>query len=1270
MGESMDKGIYKHMKEEYSNLIAWYPFDDVDDPGKDASGHGQHAKLCGDNVPYISKVCGSMGAVFQGGEGKGSSYLELPQDLLSKADDMTGLSISAWIKPSGKAAGWERVFDFGHSDKGPYLFLTRSLRGICYADSDLPADAGKQAPSGEWTHVVMSITPTQNGTASSAGPRLYVNGELAADGIISQTSSGNYKKFRSFMDMLSEGRLDHNYIGRSQFEVDPYYEGAISDLRIYNKSLSQEEVIDLLCQRLSDQKILDIAIDKFLKKPADMITDHISLQPSLMQDKVSVRWDIKPQGIIDDCGNLKSIDKPVRLDVTAVLSRGDERISRSFRSVAVPRGTAPYEFVVHTDEKVLDISRTLFGLFFEDINHSADGGIYAELVQNRSFENFAFNSYNASSTENGLSGGRTYKPLEYWFGDTDKVEVLDKGGVSSFLGYSNDNNPHYIRALEDAAIINRGYCSENHEHAMAFEDKGIYQFSIYAKSENSAAIEVVLQDDKGRDVSTAAIIDIPAGGTWDKYTRKIQISYKGIADDDFASTPHTFMGQLVLRISKGCCVDMVSLVPENVWGAAAEPDSVSAHDNFNGNPNYRLRRDIMKSLADMHPSFIRFPGGCISEGSYTWDNVYDWKDSIGDIAIRKENVNVWGYNMTMGLGYMEYFQMAEDLGAEPLPVMACGVLCQARSDYVNPAGGKLRDKYIANFTDLIDFAISTDFENNKWADIRKKMGHEQPFGLHYLGVGNENWGDEFFANFEIFYHKIKEHLDEYYPGYPMTIVSTAGAQADDDAYKIGWQFLCGRHKGVSSYMFTDGEKSFEEKIDWYKYKGDYLDTIVDEHYYRSNEYLLENVDRYNYYQRAYKLDENGHKVIDEAKSPKVFVGEYASVDKNTLKGAIAEAATMVGYERNSDVVRMASTAPLFNQISNDGTYRWTPDCIWFDKTRVYRTPTYFVQKLFMTNLGTELLKLDEKKLSGNNMSELKPHGGFCISASNGRVKFLNINVTSNIDGTVYYHKEYPEGLVLDGSTDTKYLVFTDAETGLNTEDLSDYSIDVRAVKLDDMAVIEVGCGLVAAPGDFDPTRMSLMKYCVGDAGNGTGLKVYKDGIEGYTLGDYSSSVYAGNLRACHMEIVGAGCEVVVRVNYGGDDGRTITASYEIAGSKGVGTVLGDIVYKLESYNKDIFASATKDAENIYLKLVNPADTVRDVHIAFDHGGSGKCEDGSICKYHKAQVIVLEADKGQEDVPNVNVPETILPRTYDLSINGDCLDISLKPWSLNIIRLKK
>ena len=328
----MDKGIYKHMKEEeYSNLIAWYPFDDADDPGKDASGHGQHAKLCGDNVPYISKVCGFMGAVFQGGEGKGSSYLELPQDLLSKADDMTGLSISAWIKPGGKAAGWERVFDFGHSDKGPYLFLTRSLRGICYADSDLPADAGKQAPSGEWTHVVMSITPTQNGTASSAGPRLYVNGELAADGIISQTSSGNYKKFRSFMDMLSEGRLDHNYIGRSQFEVDPYYEGAISDLRIYNKSLSQEEVIDLLCQRLSDQKILDIAIDKFLKKPADMITDHISLQPSLMQDKVSVRWDIKPQGIIDDCGNLKSIDKPVRLDVTAILSRGDERISRSFR---------------------------------------------------------------------------------------------------------------------------------------------------------------------------------------------------------------------------------------------------------------------------------------------------------------------------------------------------------------------------------------------------------------------------------------------------------------------------------------------------------------------------------------------------------------------------------------------------------------------------------------------------------------------------------------------------------------------------------------------------------------------------------------------------------------------------------------------------------------------------------------------------------------------------------------------------------------------------
>ena len=1279
------------MRKLDNNLIAWYPFDDNNNPGKDISGKENNAIACGNRKPFIKKEDEIFGAVFSGGEGGDSSYFELPQSVLEYADDMTGLSISAWIRPGGKALGWERIFDFGHDQNGPYLFLTRSLRGICYADSDLPADAGMAAPLGKWTHVVLAIAPSMKGTASSAGPKLYVNGDLAADGIISQTSSGNYKKFRSFMDMLSEGKLDHNYIGKSMFDVDPYYEGMITDFRIYNKTLSLEEVTDIFCEKMTDEQILDIARDKFLQKPQDIITDHVNLASSLMKGRVTVSWDIKPAGIIDSKGFLCNIQKPVSLIFTATLKKGNKSVLKSFKSEAVPGNTIPYEFVLHKDEKVLDISKTLFGLFFEDINHSADGGIYAEMVQNRSFENFTFSNYNTQSTENGLPGERKYKPLEYWYGDTDKVEVLSENGVSSYLGYEEERNPHYLKALENITIVNHGFCGEKGECAMAFYCGALYDFSIYAKSKIDAKLVVVAQNSEGIAISEPVTIIIPAESNWSKYTNTIQIQN--------IDKPVT-MGQLSIEISKGCCIDMVSLMPRDVWGAKEEKGSKSANRNFNANPNYRMRRDIMKCLVDMHPSFIRFPGGCISEGSYTWENVYDWKDSVLDVALRKENVNVWGYNMTLGLGYMEYFQMAEDLGAEPLPVMACGVLCQARSDYANPAGGYLREKYISNFIDLIDFAISTDFDNNKWAAIRKDMGHENPFGLHYLGVGNENWGDEFFANFEIFYHRIKEHLDKFYPEYPLTIVSTAGAQADDDAYKIGWQFLCGKHKGVSSYRFTNGKESFEEEINWYKYKEDYLDTIVDEHYYRSNDYLLENVDRYNYYQRAYRNDIEKGIVLDEDKSPKVFVGEYASTDKNTLKGAIAEAATMIGYERNSDVVRMASTAPLFNQISTDGTYRWTPDCIWFDKTNVYRTPSYFVQQLFMTNLGKELIRLDEKKIEDGEMTLLKPHGGFCLSASNGRVKFLNIKVTSNIDGTEIFYKNFEEGIIIDASKATGYLFFDDDfdefnknkadvnEFNKNKADvfefdknkadvnefgkaadpikaciatrnpafkkLSDYTVTVKAIKLDEDAVIEVGCGLVTQPGGFDESRMNLFKYCIGDSINGTGLKVYKNGVQGYTMGDYSSSVYAGNLRACHMEKVSKDVEVTTSINFGGSGAGTISASY-VTGKR----ELGKLTYKLESYNADIFASATKDDEYIYLKFVNAFDTAKDVRVVTGDSISGF-----------ARVIVLRSPSSLWDVTNVNVPEKVKPDTYNIALLDGSFCIKLAPWSLNIVKIQR
>lgn len=219
------------MKQE--KLIAWYSFTDQNQIGKDSSGHDNHAQAMGTRQPAIREVCGRSAAVFQGGE-YGVSYLELPKELLKGVGDQNGLTISTWVCGSKAANVWERIFDFGKGQTGPYLFLTRFMRGVCFADVDLAADAGKAIPLNEWTHIAMTITGTQGGTLSSAGPRVYINGELVADGFISQTSSGTYKKLREWLATFDcVNNYSCNYIGHSQFGADADFCGALSDFRIY-----------------------------------------------------------------------------------------------------------------------------------------------------------------------------------------------------------------------------------------------------------------------------------------------------------------------------------------------------------------------------------------------------------------------------------------------------------------------------------------------------------------------------------------------------------------------------------------------------------------------------------------------------------------------------------------------------------------------------------------------------------------------------------------------------------------------------------------------------------------------------------------------------------------------------------------------------------------------------------------------------------------------------------------------------------------------------
>jgi len=1235
--------------ENIANLIACYKFDDVTNAAKDSSNNNMDGELCGDNLPQIKEIDGKMCAYFHGGA-HGRSYIKLPENLFEKVNATSGYSVCMWLKPMGDEDAWERVFDFGKSSSGPYTFLTRYLRGVCFGDAEIASQPPK--PDGKsFIHVAFCVSPTNNGQNSVAGPKIYINGMLASNDEISQTSSGLYKEYRKFEKYIEDGEFKNNFIGHSHFDVDKDFEGAMSDFRIYGKCLSDDDVMDIFCSGISDEELVNNAANKMIKAPKKIISDMPKLEKSLLNGRVNAEWSAEPKEF--ESGDISGVKNPTSVTFTAKLKKNDKTAIRKYLSTYVPKDIAPFEFKVH-DKKVIDISDTLFGLFFEDINRCADGGIYAEMIQNRSFENFDFKIYDATSGKNGTFPGKNYKSLEYWFGDTDKVIVHENDGVSKALCGDDSLNPHYIELKKGVVIYNHGFCDGNFRPSMNIVKGEEYELSVYAKAKNKTSIKAIILDENNEKVTNEIEIKVNDKDTWDKYE-----GYVFKADK-------TSMSKIRIEADDTCMLDMISLFPKKVWGSESEDNKELANANYKGNPNYRLRYDIMQALFDMKPKFLRFPGGCISEGSYIWDNVYDWKDSVGDVAIRRENVNVWGYNMTMGLGYMEYFQMAEDLGALPLPVMACGILCQARSDYVNPAGGQLRDKYIKNFTDLVDFAISTDFENNKCARLRKDMGHEKPFDLHYLGVGNENWGDEFFANFEIFYHEIDEYMKKNYPGYDLKIVSTAGAQADDDAYRIGWQFLCGGHVGVPEYEFTDSKESHVEKIEWYKYKKDYLNTIVDEHYYRNNAYLLENVDRYNYYQRAYKDGQ-----IDEEKSPKVFVGEYASNDKNTLRGAIAEAATMVGYERNSDVVRMASTAPLFNKVTTDNTYRWTPDCIWFDDRKLWRTPTYFVQKLFMNNIGTRLLDVEEFKMDGSILKKMSPSGGFSVSASNGRVLLKEIIVLSNKDGNILFEQNFEKdiaadeklkmtnanafkmtdkGLVIDGSKKTEYIY-------MDCDFLKDITVKIKATKLDESSVIELGTGLKIYAGVFDEENINMHKYCVGDTKNGSGLKVYKDGKEGYTMGEYTSSVYAGNLRAMYMDSVPKDKDIILVTDFGTKDGKHINCHYEEDGiSK------ASLTYKLEDYNRDLFVSVTDDDSKVYMKVVNANEDEKLFKADFSDFNLSK-------KYKK---IVLTGDVKLFDIPNVNdvMQEKIAPVESICDIEGNILKDSAVPMSLTIFVFDK
>jgi alpha-N-arabinofuranosidase len=533
---------------------------------------------------------------------------------------------------------------------------------------------------------------------------------------------------------------------------------------------------------------------------------------------------------------------------------------------------------VYADKQGPSIQSTMWGIFFEDINFAADGGIYAELIKNRSFE-----------FTRPLMGWKILKP-----DTTNGILIINQSKT-------NPANPRYARITVAPGEPSFGLSNAGFRGIGIKEGKN-YIFSVLARQSATGKLKmrIELVDSKGEVIGTTNLA--PGAEEWKKYTAVLTST----ATDPNARINIWFEGQGSFDI------DMISLFPYDTW------------KNRPGG----LRADLVQLLADLKPGFLRFPGGCIVEGR-DLANRYQWKNTIGEIGDRHLILNRWNtefahrltpdYFQSFGMGFFEYFQLAEDIGAEPLPILNCGMACQFNTAEVVPLDQL--DPYIQDALDLIEFANGP--ADSKWGSVRIGMGHPSPFNLKFIGVGNEQWGSQYIERYALFVKAIKQK----YPD--IKIVTGTGPSPSGTDFDYASKEL----KKLNA-------------------------QIVDEHYYANPEWFFQNATRYDSYDRN---------------SFKIFAGEYAAQSKFTCspdnqsnwKCALSEAAFMTGLERNADVVYMCSYAPLFAHVD---AWQWKPDLIWFDNLRSFGTASYYVQKLFSNNKGTEVLPMlrEDKPLTGQN----------------------------------------------------------------------------------------------------------------------------------------------------------------------------------------------------------------------------------------------------------------------------------------------------------------
>ncbi len=683
---------------------------------------------------------------------------------------------------------------------------------------------------------------------------------------------------------------------------------------------------------------------------------------------------------------------------------------------AYDSAAADYSLAVDVEDEIHDISDLLFGVFFEDINFAADGGLYAEMVVKRSFE------FTELAANDALYGWNTVG------GASARVEA----GAEDAL---NENSPNYL-VLSNSSNAPAGIENVGFLDGMAIEENAKYNFSVYAKNLDGCGGVTVRLAVGGETVAEGRIEALTAD--WQKYELELTAG-----KTDFENTT------LQVLIDGGSAAfDMISLFPD---------------DTFKGREN-GMRKDLGKMLEELEPKFLRFPGGCIIEG-YDYETLYNWKNSIGtgpdglplefnggygDVAARKQGINLWTNVaatddpypcfMSYGLGFYEYFQLAEDIGAIGVPVINCGIYCQMRGRGPVDMNSDEFKQYVQDMHDLIEFCRGD--ESTTWGKVRVSLGHPAAFELKYICIGNEQEGEVYFERYQAFldsFNEAKKQNPKLYEG--IELIYSAGAS--DGTH--GENYL-------KSYEYA------KEQLGNSDIAEDFAGA-TDQHYYNQPEWFLKNTD---YYDEA-----NYRRSVDEMTDTpygggiQVFLGEYAA-KSNTLKAALAEAAYMTGLERNGDIVRMAAYAPLFGNLT---ATHWSPDLIWFNNHQVTGSISYYVQKLFSNNAGSKLLS---STLDGAKVEQKPLSGRIGIGTWYTAAEFDNVKIVSNeTDKTLGSDKfslplnfwwnweniydsndfEIKNGKLVQTNTWMPY-----TETGMvayfGCDDWSNYTYTVEATKLD------------------------------------------------------------------------------------------------------------------------------------------------------------------------------------------------------------------------------